>query len=74
MILVTLIIIREIVFIVALLAMPVYFFFSAYNERKQRKQLSDLVIDIADRLLEKADDEKPNMQFLDLSMSLNCNK
>lgn len=57
----TLIIVREIVFIIVLLTLPSYLIYSAYIDHKRRKEHDNLVTDVKNRLLELADDEKPIM-------------
>lgn len=58
---VTLFIIQEIAKIILYLSLPAGLACLIYRERKQEKERLKLVREVANKLLEKADDEKPIM-------------
>lgn len=47
--------------IVFYLSLPVFLVYLAYCEKKSRKKYDNLVKDVANKLIKKADDEKPIM-------------
>lgn len=57
----TLLIAKEITMIIFYLSLPVFLIYLAYCEKKINKKHDNLVKDLADKLIEKADDEKPIM-------------